>query len=490
MAVQCCRCTKIINFRDLHEKWCAASVGAQMNSAPVRLWPQLADHRTVWRLAWPMIVSNLSVPLLGLVDAAILGHLPDARYLAAVAVATSLFGFLYWGFGFLRMGTTGLVAQQLGRGNEDAQTREFRSAALRMLTAQASILGLSLGMLVLLLAPLLFPLGLTLMGAPTDTGAEAARYFEIRIFSAPAVLLTYALTGVLVGLQDTRSVLAITVTTNLMNIGLDLLFVPGLGMRTEGVALATLIAEWTGCAVAVLFARQRLAAHPAPLDWTALRDPERYRRLLAVNGQLFVRTLALLASLAFFTAQGARQSELVLAANALLMNLLMATSYGLDGFAHAVEALSGRHLGAGDRGAFRRTLHSAALFSLATAGTFTGLFLAAGAQVIALLTDITAVRELASIYLPWLTALPLIAVWCYLFDGLAIGVTETGIMRDSMLASAFLVYLPLWWLTQEWGNDGLWLALLAFFAARGVTLGGALWRCGVLSAQSDFFARG
>ena len=176
--------------------------------------------------------------------------------------------------------------------------------------------------------------------------------------------------------------------------------------------------------------------------------------------------------------------------NALLMHLLMATSYGLDGFAHAVEALSGRHLGAGDRGAFRRTLHSAALFSLATAGTFTGLFLAAGAQVIALLTDITAVRELASIYLPWLTALPLIAVWCYLFDGLAIGVTETGIMRDSMLASAFLVYLPLWWLTQEWGNDGLWLALLAFFAARGVTLGGALWRCGVLSAQSDFFARG
>ena len=482
--------TKVNYFNDLREKWCGASNCVQMNSTSASPWPQRADHAAVWRLAWPMIVSNLSVPLLGLVDAAILGHLPDARYLAAVAVATSLFGFLFWGFGFLRMGTTGLVAQQLGSEDEDAEARARKNAALRLLTAQGSVLGLALGVLVLLLAPLLFPLGLALMGAPADAGAEAARYFEIRIFSAPAVLLTYALTGVLVGLQDTRSVLAITVTTNLINIGLDLLFVPGLGMRTEGVALATLIAEWSGCIVAIRLAQQRLAALPAALDWAALRDPDRYRRLLAVNGQLFVRTLALLGSLAFFTAQGARQGELVLAANALLMNLLMATSYGLDGFAHAVEALSGRHLGARDRGAFRRTLHSAALFSLVTAGTFTGLFLIAGPEVIALLTDITEVRALAAAYLPWLTALPLVAVWCYLFDGLAIGVTETRAMRDSMLISALLVYLPLWWWTRGWGNDGLWLALLAFFAARGLTLGGALWHRGVLSAQSDFLGRG
>ena len=482
--------TKDINFRDLREKWCTASMRAKMNSLPARPWPQPADHNAVWRLAWPMIVSNLSVPLLGLVDAAILGHLPDARYLAAVAVATSLFGFLFWGFGFLRMGTTGLVAQQLGSGNDLTQVRETSDAALRLLTAQGSVLALGLGALVLMIAPLVFPLGLVLMGAPTEVGAEAARYFEIRIFSAPAVLLTYALTGVLVGLQDTRSVLAITVTTNLINIGLDLLLVPGLGMRTEGVAFATLIAEWSGCAIAIRLTHRRLMAHPAQLDWQALRTPGRYRQLLAANGQLFVRTLALLGALAFFTAQGARQGELVLAANALLMNLLMATSYGLDGFAHAVEALSGRHLGAQDRGAFQRTLLSAGIFSLATAGTFTLLFLIAGSELIAALTDITAVRTLAGDYLPWLTVLPLIAVWCYLFDGLAIGVTETRSMRNSMLASTLFVYLPLWWLTRAWGNDGLWLALLAFFAARGLTLGGALWRRGVLTAQSGFLDRG
>jgi MATE family multidrug resistance protein len=420
-----------------------------------------------------MIVSNLSVPLLGLVDAAILGHLPDPRYLGAVAVATSLFGFLYWGFGFLRMGTTGLVAQRSGTAAPSAAERLGRDGALRLLAAQSVLLALAIAALVVVAAPWLFPLGLSLMGAPPEIATEAERYFVIRLGSAPAVLVTYALTGLLVGLQDTRAVLVVMVATNVVNIVLDVLFVPVLGLRTEGVATATLIAEWLGCGVALLAARRRLATHPAPLDLRALGRLERYRELLAVNGHLFVRTLALLAALAFFTAQGARQGAAVLAANALLVNLLMTTSYGLDGFAHAAEALTGRHYGARDGAAFARTLRSALLFCVLTACGFTMLFAFAGDVLLGLLTDLAEVRALAGAYLPWLALLPLIAVWCFLFDGVAIGLTATREMRDSMLISALLVYLPLWWLTRPLGNTGLWLALVAFFAARGLTLG--LW---------------
>ena len=434
-------------------------------------WPHRSDHTAIWTLAWPMIVANVSVPLLGLVDAAILGHLPDARYLAAVAVATALFSFLYWGFGFLRMGTTGLIAQRYGSEPDGDAARLGRDTGLRMLTAQAVLLALVISMLVLVATPWLFPIGLELMAPPPEVAAEAQTYWRIRMWSAPAVLVTYALTGMLVGMQDTRSVLAITVSTNLVNIGLDLLLVLGFGMRTEGVAGATVAAEWLGCAIALRCALTRLAAHPAPLDLVALRSLARYRELFAVNGHLFVRTLTLIGTLAFFTAQGARQGEIVLAANALLMNLLMVVSYGLDGFAHAAEALTGRRFGAGDRSAFARAVMASALFSLATAVAFTLVFLAVGESMIAVLTDIAEVRALAREFLPWLAFLPLIAVWCYLLDGVFIGVTATRDMRDTMLASTLLVFLPLWWLTRDLGNTGLWLALNAFFAARGISLG-------------------
>jgi MATE family multidrug resistance protein len=455
--------------------------------------PERSDRSAVWQLAWPMIVSNVSVPLLGLVDAAILGHLPDARYLAAVAVATSLFGFLYWGFGFLRMGTTGLVAQRFGTPAEEPGARRARDGELRLLTAQAVLLALALSALVLVATPWLFPLGLELMAPPASAAAEADVYWRIRMWSAPAVLVTYALTGLLVGMQDTRSVLVITVATNVLNIAGDLLLVPGLGMRTEGVAIATLAAEWFGCLLAVTLARRHLARHPATLEVPALLDLDRYRELLAVNGHLFVRTMVLIGTLAFFTSQGARQGEVVLAANALLMNLLMLTSYGLDGFAHAAEALAGRHFGARDGRGFARSVGAAAQFSLITAGAFTVAFLVAGDLLIAALTDLEAVRVLARDYLPWLAVLPLIAVWCYLLDGVFIGVTATRDMRDTMLASTVLVFLPLWWATRELGNTGLWLALDAFFVARGLTLGVRYLRAaraGHWFPAQDFFGRG
>jgi MATE family multidrug resistance protein len=451
-----------------------AAIGAKVHATLRSLIahpPRPEDRARVWSLAWPMIVSNLSVPLLGLVDTAVLGHLPDPAYLAAVAVGTTIFGFLYWGFGFLRMGTTGLAAQLHGR----APSRD-RDGALRLLLAQGCTLAAALGALVLLLAPLGVAVGLELLAPPPEVAEEARRYAAIRIFSAPTVLATYACTGFLVGLGDTRSVLVVVVTTNLANIVLDLILVLGLGLRTEGVAGATLAAELLGLALAAGFALRRLRAHRAPLDRAALLRPSAYGELLAVNGHLFLRTLVLLGAMAFFTAQGARQGETVLAANALLLNLLMVVAQGLDGFAHAAEALAGRAIGAGDRDGFLRVLRAAGRFSLLTGIAFAALYAVAGDAVVGLLTDLPAVAAAARAQLPWLAALPLLALWCFLFDGVFIGAMRTRAMRDTMVLAVLGVYLPLWWATRGLGNAGLWLAFDAFFLARGVALGRVLLR--------------
>ncbi|MEE4360425.1 MAG: MATE family efflux transporter [Pseudomonadales bacterium] len=428
--------------------------------------PAPADRDRVWSLAWPMILSNISVPLLGLVDTAVLGHLPGPTYLAAVAVGTTLFGFLYWGFGFLRMGTTGLVAQRFGQPGSGA-----RDAALRLLLAQGGLLALAIGLAVIAASPLLLDLGIRLLAPPDAVGQEAIRYTSIRVFSAPAVLATYACTGFLVGMQDTRSVLLIMVTTNLINIALDLFLVLGLGMRTAGVAGATLASEYLGLLLAVGFSLRRLGAHPAVLDRAALLRPSAYAALIAVNGHLFLRTLCLLGAMSFFTAQGARQGEVTLAANALLLSMLMLVAHGLDGFAHAAEALVGRSLGAGDRGALLRTIRATGAFSVLTALAFTALFAVAGPGFVSLLTDLPEVGDQARHHLPWLVALPLIAVWCFLLDGIFIGATRTRAMRDTMLIATFGVFLPLWWVTRPLGNSGLWLSFDAFFLARGAALG-------------------
>ncbi|HSG88447.1 MAG TPA: MATE family efflux transporter [Pseudomonadales bacterium] len=431
----------------------------------------MADGRAVWRLAWPMIVSNVSVPLLGLVDAAILGHLPDARYLAAVAVGTTLFGFLYWGFGFLRMGTTGLVAQAWGRPADAA-----RDSGLRLLLAQGIVLGGAIGVLVLVLSTPLLGLGFAALAPPPEVLAEAWRYCGIRVWSAPAVLATYALLGFLVGAQDTRSVLAVMVTTNLANIVLDLTLVLGFGMRTDGVAAATALSEYLGLALAAWLAWRRCASLGGGLLVAALLRIDAYRALLAVNGHLFVRTLCLLGTMAFFTAQGARQGEEILAANALLLNLLMLVSFGLDGFAHAAEALTGRAVGGGRPAEVARTVLAAGTFSLLTALAFSLLFAVGGGLLLDALTDLPTVAAAAHAYLPWLTVLPLLAVWCFLFDGVFIGATRTRAMRDTMIAATALVFLPIWALTRDLGNTGLWLAFDAFFVARGLGLGFLCWR--------------
>lgn len=427
-----------------------------------RYWPDNTTHRRVWQLAWPMMLSNITVPLLGLVDTAVMGHLPEPRYLAAIAIGGMLFTVVYWSFGFLRMGTTGLVAQAFGREDGDA---------IRNYLAQSLLIAFLLGAIIFLLRSPITELALTLSGATEEVVSEARRYALIRAWGAPAVLCNFVLLGWFVGNQNTRIPLLLMTLTNLLNIILNLLFVFGLGMRADGVALGTVLAEYASLGLGLWLCRGLLLKTGGQFIAGQLLRWRDYAALFHVNRYLFVRTLLLLFCFAFFTAQGARMGTDIVAANAVLLNFLVLISNALDGFAHATEALAGRALGRRKSKEFYQLISAAALWSLISALGMTLFFWLAGDFVISLLTSIDSVREQAGIYLPWLIAMPLIAVWSYLLDGIFIGTTQVKAMQNTMLFSVLVVFLPLWWLTQPLANHGLWMAMCGMFLARGLSGG-------------------
>ena len=414
----------------------------------------------IWTLAWPIILSNITVPLLGLVDTAVVGHLPDSRYLAAVTLGATLFSFLYWGFGFLRMGTTGLVAQAIGR--------EAHSD-VRNLLGQSLIMAAVIGALLIIFGSPLISLGLWLLDGSEAATPLAREYAEIRLWSAPAVLANYAILGWFLGQQNARVTLMILMLTNSVNIVLDLWFVVGLGMTSGGVALASVIADYSALTFGGYLVLRQLGHLEGCFQRQRLLVVSAYSALFNVNANLFVRTLGLLFAMAFFTAQGARQGDTVLAANAVLLQFIMLTSYALDGFAHAAESLVGRAFGRRDWQEFAATVRATAQFSFWTAAVATFAFALGGNYLVAMLTGLTEVRATAASYLPWMIVMPLIAVWSYLLDGVFIGTTAVREMRNSIFIG-LAVYLPTWWLSQGLGNHGLWLAFTLFMFTRSAVL--------------------
>ncbi|MBN7797108.1 MATE family efflux transporter [Parahaliea mediterranea] len=423
--------------------------------------PKISIDRKIWGIAWPAILSNISIPLLGLVDAAILGHLGSPHYLGAVAIGSALLSFLYWGFGFLRMGTTGLVARAMGAGEP---------ARAHLVLAQSALLALGLALLVWLSHPLLLGLGFTLMAPAGDVRPLAESYAGIRIASAPAVLVTYAVVGWCIGRQDTRRPLLIVVTTNATNIALDFALILGLGMNSDGAALATVIAEYLGCALALALVWRVQPGLPGGELRRQLWRWSAYRVLLRSNRHLFVRTVCLLGGFAFFTAAGDKLGTEVLAANALMMQLLLFAAYAMDGFAFAAEGLAGQLLGAGDEAGFYRAVARCGFWCALTALLISALFLVAREPLFGLLTDQANLLVLMREHAPWLVLMPLAAGASYLLDGVFVGSAQTRQMMVTMLVSAALVYLPAWYLSRDWGNHGLWFAFLLFNAARGLTL--------------------
>jgi len=415
--------------------------------------------RDMWRIAAPMILSNISVPLLGMVDTGVTGHLDSPAYLGAVAIGGTIFTFLYLGMNFLRMGTTGIAAQHYGAEDYDA---------LRVSLGQALIVSLGIALLILLLQAPVGTLSLTLLGGDAETQAHAATYFFIRVWSAPGTLANYALIGWFLGLQNARVPLYIFLAINLTNIALDLLFVIVLGMDVDGVALASVIAEYTGLVLGITFALRELRRHPGRWVRERLTKLSAYMAFFAVNANLFVRTMALMFTLAFVTAQGARLGPAILAANAVLMNFQNLTALALDGIAHAAEAMVGRAVGKKDDRALRGTVALTLRWSLYFAAAFTAFYVVTGPLIVRTLTDLPDVRATAMVYLPWLVVSPLISVWCFLYDGVYVGMTRAREMRNIMVFSTFGVFLPTWFVTQGFGNHGLWFALMAFLASRGV----------------------
>ncbi len=413
----------------------------------------------MWRIAAPMILSNVSVPLLGMVDTGVTGHLESAVYLGAVAIGAMIFSFLYTGVNFLRMGTTGITAQSFGADDNDG---------LRVSLGQALVVALLIALTLILLQVPLGKLAMQLLGADAETEVHALEYFSIRIWSAPGTLANFALIGWFIGLQNARIPLLIFLTINLTNIVLDLVFVLGFGMNVDGVALASVFAEYTGLAVGGSFAISSLRRREGHWPLARLVNVSAYKAFFSVNANLFIRTMVLMFTLAFVTAQGARLGGLVLAANAVLMNFQHLTSFGLDGLAHAAEALVGKAIGQKRRDALEESVRLTLKWSLIFSLGFTVVYLLAGPFIISILTDLPEVRSTATRYLPWMIVSPLVSVWCFLYDGVYVGATRAKEMRNIMFVSTVVVFLPAWYLLQPLGNHGLWLAFMLFMASRGI----------------------
>lgn len=422
---------------------------------------RLPEDRDVWRIAAPMILSNVSVPLLGMVDTGVVGHLESPAYLGAVAIGATIFGFLYTGMNFLRMGTTGIAAQRYGAEDNDG---------LRVSLGQALIVSFLVAMVLIALQVPIGRFALNLIGAEPEVSAFAAEYFSIRIWSAPGTLANYVLIGWFLGLQNARVPLLIFLTINITNIVLDLVFVLQLGMKVDGVALASVIAEYAGVVVGLGFAARALRSRSGHWPLARLFNVRAYAAFFSVNANLFIRTMALMFAFGFVTAMGARLGGVILAANAVLMNLQNLTAFALDGFAHAAEALVGKAVGQKRRDVLERSVSLALKWSMIFAVAFCLLYVVIGPALVRLLTDLPDVRDAAMKFLPWLVISPLISVWSFLYDGVYVGATRARAMRDLMLISTFIVFIPAWFLLQGLGNHGLWLAFTLFMASRGLCM--------------------
>lgn len=420
---------------------------------------------SVARQAWPIILANAAVPALGLVDTAVIGHYGSATALGGLALGALLFNFVYWSFGFLRMGTTGFVAQARGAGDE---------AEVRAALARAMLLAVALGVALLLLQWPVTALYFGLMDGSEAVESASAEYFHARIWGAPAALALFAVNGLLIGLGRSRELLFVQLLLNGLNAGLDVWFAGVLGLGVRGIGFGTAIAEWTTCAVALLVVLRVLRvrhADAAPfLQWERIADLQRIRAALAANGDILVRTLCLLFAFGWFANAGARFGDVTLAANHILLQLVSFSAFFLDGFAFVAEAHVGAAWGARDRPAFRRAVRVTSELAVATALGLAVLVLLAGRPAVDALTTLPAVREAAALHLPWVALYVLVSVAAFQLDGVFIGTTRTREMRQAALLSLGAFLLVAWPAAAHWGNHGLWAAFLVYVVARALAL--------------------
>ncbi|MDX1638771.1 MAG: MATE family efflux transporter [Balneolaceae bacterium] len=419
-------------------------------------------NRRILNLAIPNIISNLSVPLLGAVDTALVGHLDEVYYLGAIAVGGMIFNFLFWGFGFLRMGTTGLTAQAFGEEN--------RGESILILARAVAVAGI-FSTLIILLQAWIADISFWLVEASSEVETYTEIYFDIRIWSAPATLGLYAINGWFLGMQNARYPMIVTIFLNMLNIGLDFLFIYGMGMHVDGVATGTLIARYAGLLLAASLLVWRYRQWLQQYIHKQLLELAAVRKFFSVNRDIFIRTLCLIFTFSFFTAKSAEMGDTILAANSILLQLWMIVSYGVDGFAYAAESLVGRYTGSQERQKLKNAIIYCFAWGIGIGLFASGIYWALDRSLLTLFTDQQKVIDTAMTVYFWTVAGPAVSSFCYIWDGIFIGATATGPMRDTMLFATLAVFLPVYYLTAgTLNNHAIWLAMVLFMIARGVTL--------------------
>ncbi len=419
-------------------------------------------NKKILHLAIPNIIANLAVPLLSSVDTALVGHLDGVYYIGAVSIGSMIFNFIYWGFGFLRMGTTGLSAQALGgKDNGEVLHILLRALAVAMLAACLLILG----------QWLIEDISFYLINATADVERYARSYFRIRIWAAPATLGLYAFTGWYLGMQNARYPLYITIFANVANVIFDIWFVNYAGMYSDGVAWGTVAAQYLGLILAILLFIKKYKNYLGFYKRTALLHPEKIKAFFMLNRDIFIRTISLLFVFSFFTAKSAELGDDLLAANTILMQLWMIFSFGIDGFAFAAESLIGKAIGAGDRDSLRKTIRYIFLWGSGLGLLFSIIYALGAATILGFFTNNSALIRLCLSYMGWTIAAPFINSFCYIWDGIYIGATASKAMRNTMLFSVFVTFLPLFYLGRYLaGNHGIWAAMLIFMGMRWLTM--------------------
>lgn len=416
-------------------------------------------NRKILQLAIPSIISNITVPLLGLIDVAIVGHLGSASYIGAIAVGGMLFNIIYWLFGFLRMGTSGMTSQAYGKNDMQEVGR---------LWVRAVGIGLAIAVCLILLQYPILKIAFTFLETTAEVQQQATIYFSICIWGAPAMLGLYGLTGWFIGMQNTRIPMYIAITQNVVNIIVSLLLVFGLGMKVEGVAIGTLVAQYSGFLMGLFIWRRSYGEVRKHIRFRGSWGREEMHRFFHVNSDIFFRTLCLVAVTTFFTSTGAKQGDVVLAVNTLLMQLFTLFSYIMDGFAYAGEALTGLYVGSKNRTALREMIRKLFAWGGGLSVFFTLLYVIGGKGFLGLLTNDLSVIEASGDYFYWVLFIPLAGFAAFLWDGIFIGATSTRLMLYSMLAASASFFILFFSFHGAMGNHALWLAFLFYLFMRGV----------------------
>lgn len=426
-------------------------------------------HKQLFALAIPMILSNITVPLLGLVDTAVIGHLEHAYFLGGSTVGAMVITFIIWFSGFLRMSTTGLAARAYGRDS----AKESQLVLLRGI-----VVALLIGIALIVFQGPYITTAIYFAGGSEQVQFYAREYSEIRVYGVPAAIANLVVLGWLLGNHRAKAVMWILIITNLTNLSLDFLFVLGFEWQVKGVAWATLIAEYVGLFLGysiIVFSgiktRKQLEKWRI-VSWFEVLNRQAFAGYFKLNRDIMIRTLALQSCFMFITFQGARLGDNVVAANAILMNFLLLISFGLDGIANAAEVMVGNASGGNLKKKLKQATLVSTVWTLLFALFYSVIFLIFGRELISLISNIDSVVTLASDYLIWIIALPLVACWSYLLDGIYIGLMQVKTMRNSMLIATFLGFYPAWFLLQTYGNQGLWGAFFIFMLLRG---GGLAW---------------